>query len=207
MLFSATKFVLICSSSNWKLITHVCLVAQLCPTLCNPMDWSPPGSSVHGISQARILEWVAMPSSRGSSWPRDRTYVSCITGRFFTLWATWGAQKKEGKSAGPCVALTLGLGSYMTLPSPVAPLYFPPPTHVPSQHTRKPTLGQLQEALQVWTAAHCLSVSLVYWVFSMGHVAHFPIRLWTAGLPFWPQSSLLLQLRLSDSKCTHGFQW
>ena len=48
-------------------------VAQPCPTLCDPMDCSPPGSSVRGILQARILEWVAMPSSRGSSWPRDRT--------------------------------------------------------------------------------------------------------------------------------------
>ena len=54
---------------------------QSCLTLCNPMDCSPPGSSVHGILQARILEWVAMPSSRGSSQPRDQTcvsYVSCI---------------------------------------------------------------------------------------------------------------------------------
>ena len=55
---------------------------QSCPTLCNHMDPSPPGSSVHGILQARILEWVAVPSSRGSSWPRDWTcvsYVSCIS--------------------------------------------------------------------------------------------------------------------------------
>ena len=51
---------------------------QLCLTLCNPMDCSPPGSSVHGILQARILEWVAMPSSRGSSKPRDQNCVSCI---------------------------------------------------------------------------------------------------------------------------------
>ena len=49
------------------------LVAQSCPALCNPMDCSPPGSSVHGILQARRLEWVAMPFSRGSSLPRDRT--------------------------------------------------------------------------------------------------------------------------------------
>ena len=49
----------------------MCLVAQLCLTLCNPMEWSPPGSSVHGILQARILEWITMPSSRGSSQPRD----------------------------------------------------------------------------------------------------------------------------------------
>ena len=52
---------------------------QLCPTLCDFMDCSPPGSSVHGILQARILEWVAMPSSRGSSEPRDRTQVSCVS--------------------------------------------------------------------------------------------------------------------------------
>ena len=51
---------------------------QLCLTLCNPMDCSPPGSPVHGILQARILEWVAMPSSRKSSWPRDRTRISYI---------------------------------------------------------------------------------------------------------------------------------
>ena len=51
---------------------------QSCLTLCDPMDYSPPGSFVHGIPQARILEWVATPSSRGSSWPRDWTWVSCI---------------------------------------------------------------------------------------------------------------------------------
>ena len=56
-------------------------VAQSCPTLCNPMDCSLPGSSVHGILQARILEWVAISFSRGSSRPRDRTQVSCIVGR------------------------------------------------------------------------------------------------------------------------------
>ena len=60
------------------------LVAQSCPILCDPMDCSPPGSSVHGILQARTLEWVAMPSSRGSSRPRDRTCVSCTAGGFFT---------------------------------------------------------------------------------------------------------------------------
>ena len=49
----------------------LCLITQLCPTLCDPMDCSPPGSSVHGILQERILEWVAMPSSRGSSHPRS----------------------------------------------------------------------------------------------------------------------------------------
>ena len=61
------------------------LVAQLCRTLCDPMDCSPPGSSVHGISQARILEWVAISCTRGSPQPRDRTQVSCTAGEFFTL--------------------------------------------------------------------------------------------------------------------------
>ena len=62
----------------------LCLVVQSCPTpLCDPMDYSLPGPSVHGILQARILEWVAMASSRGSSQHRDQTQVSCITGRFF----------------------------------------------------------------------------------------------------------------------------
>ena len=55
--------------------------------LCNPMDYSLPGSSVHGILQARILEWVAMTSSGGSSRPRDWTHISCIAGIFFTRWA------------------------------------------------------------------------------------------------------------------------
>ena len=60
-------------------------VTQSCPTLCNPMDCSPTVSSVYGALQARILEWVAMPSSRGSSHPRDSTWVSHIAGRFFTI--------------------------------------------------------------------------------------------------------------------------
>ena len=58
--------------------TCACSIAQSRLTLCDPMDCSPPGSSVHGISQARILEWVAIFYSRGSSRPRDRTHVSCL---------------------------------------------------------------------------------------------------------------------------------
>ena len=70
------------------------LVAESCPTLWDPVDGSPPGSTVHGILQARILEWVTISSSRGSSQPRDQTQVSCIAGRLFTIWASrealWG---------------------------------------------------------------------------------------------------------------------
>ena len=71
-------------------------VAQLCPTLCDPMDCSLPGSSVHGIFQARILEWVAIFFSRGSSWHRDQTQVSCIVGWLFTLWATRESPVQRG---------------------------------------------------------------------------------------------------------------
>ena len=65
-------------------------VAQWCLTLCYPTDCSSSGSSVHGILQARILEWVAIPFSKGSSWPRDRTWVSRFAGRFSTVWPTKG---------------------------------------------------------------------------------------------------------------------
>ena len=83
-----------CSASRWhiseegvphkgkNILTCVCAKSlQSCLTLCDPMDCSPPGSSVHGILQARILEWVVKPSSRGSSRPRDRisiSYISCV---------------------------------------------------------------------------------------------------------------------------------
>ena len=83
------------------------LVPESCPTLCSPMDCGLPGSSVHGIFQARTLEWVAMPFSRGSSWPRHPTWVSLIAGRFFTIWATgeahfivkWNFKKEVGNCA------------------------------------------------------------------------------------------------------------
>ena len=63
-------------------------VTQSCPTLCDPMDCSLPGSSVHGIFQARILEWVAISFSRRTSQPRDLTQVSRIVGKRFTVWGT-----------------------------------------------------------------------------------------------------------------------
>ena len=64
-------------------VPEVCVL-----TSCDPMDCSPPGSCVHGLIQARTLEWVAMPSSRGSSHPRDWSQVSLISSRLFTVWAT-----------------------------------------------------------------------------------------------------------------------
>ena len=66
------------SNENYFLNYQLCVCARSCLTLCDPMDCSPPGSSVHGILQARIREWVAVPSSRESSRPRDRTCISCL---------------------------------------------------------------------------------------------------------------------------------
>ena len=85
-----TSVVLVRTSFLYDCV-QVCSAAQLCPTLFNSKDCSPPGSSVHGILQARILEWLAMPSFRGSSGPRDPTHISCIAGGFFTHWVTWEA--------------------------------------------------------------------------------------------------------------------
>ena len=76
----------------------VCMHAQSCPTLCDPMDCGPPGSSVHGISQARLLEWVAMSFSRGSSRPRDWTNIfcgSCIGRQILYHWATWKPTEED----------------------------------------------------------------------------------------------------------------
>ena len=70
-----------------SLLLKLSQVIQSCPTLCDPVDCSPPSSSVHGTLQAGILEWVAISFSRGSSQLRDWTWVSCITGGCFTLWA------------------------------------------------------------------------------------------------------------------------
>ena len=65
------------------------------------MDCSPPGSSVHGILEAWILKWVAIPFSRGSSWPRDWIWFSCIVGGFFTTWATRGAKSEANRISFP----------------------------------------------------------------------------------------------------------
>ena len=100
---------------------HVCVVvAQSCPTLCNPMDCSSPGSSAHGILQVRILEWVVIPFSRGSSQPRDWTWVSCIAGRFFTILSHqgspfWSVLFSISQTLHTCSYLT-GLVFSITLP-------------------------------------------------------------------------------------------
>ena len=64
---------------SWKDHVCVCSVAQSCLTLCDPLNCSPPGFSIHGVFQARILKRVAVSSSRGFSWPKDWTQVSCVS--------------------------------------------------------------------------------------------------------------------------------
>ena len=87
MLHSSTKYIASKKKAYFSSLKFQCLRAkspQSCPTLCNPMLCSPAGSSFHGILQAGKLEWVAMPSSGGSSQLRDQTCISCIACGFFT---------------------------------------------------------------------------------------------------------------------------
>ena len=113
-------------------------VAQSCPTLCDPIDCSLPGSSAHGILQARVLEWVAVSFSRRSSQPRDRTWVSRIAGRHFTIWA-----KLMGQTHVFCVA-----GRFFTTSTTWEALPSPLPL---------PKAEQWCKSLQ----GHCVSPSLI----------------------------------------------
>ena len=100
--------------------SDVCvLVAQSCLALCDPTNCSLLGFSVHGILQARILEWVAIPFSGGSSQPRDRILVSCITGRFFTVWATGKfSGKYKRKNADNLLGMIKNYLQITSLPTP-----------------------------------------------------------------------------------------
>ena len=88
------EYVLYIESMKWSEVSQSCL------TLCHPMDYSLLGSSVHGIFQARVLEWIAMSFSRGPSRPRNRTQVSRIAGRRFTVWATREALISHSRKPG-----------------------------------------------------------------------------------------------------------
>ena len=107
------------SCLNWPFLYMYAESLELYLTLCDPMDYSPPASSVHGILQARILEWVAIPFSRGSFQPRGWTQVLCIEGRFFTIWATKEAQE-VGKYHGSLLSAqqVVGAGKSMYIQKP-----------------------------------------------------------------------------------------
>ena len=117
-------------SCNVGVLQVKVLAAQSCPTLFDPLNYSPPGSSVPEILQARILEWVAIPFFRGSSWPGDQNQVSCIAGGFFTTWATRetlglipGSGSSPGKRNGnplqySCLGNPINRGTWWTTYSP-----------------------------------------------------------------------------------------
>ena len=116
-------------------------VTQSCLTLCDPMDYSPPGSSVPEVLQARILEWVAISFSRGSSQPRDQTWVSCTAGQLFTLWAT---REAYGINLNPSNSLSHMLP--LRVCSPVSSSLWPYVTCDSSVH------GILQARIMDWVA-------------------------------------------------------
>ena len=97
---------------------------QACLTLCDPMDYSLPGSSFHEILQVTILEWVATPSSRGSSWPRDRIqgFISpAFAGGFFTTSATWETPFLVYQKPKPVISYWSEMLTVLTLMSPPSP--------------------------------------------------------------------------------------
>ena len=116
LLFLATKLLLLLLRKSCRFISsfNESEVTQSCPTLCNPMDCSLPRSSIHGIFQARVLEWVAVSFSRGSSWPRDWTWVFHIAGRRFTIWAT--REVNKAWLLGSAVVLLPLRGRFLRLP-------------------------------------------------------------------------------------------
>ena len=115
-------------SITLNLKSPLSLVAKLCPTLWDPTDCSPPGSSVYGILQARVLDWVAIPFSRRSSSPRDLIQVSCIAGRLFTIWANREAHRASQHIFHISVRLLEGYsvyrgGALLTLVFPMCSLF------------------------------------------------------------------------------------
>ena len=95
-MYTYNWFTSLCNRNSHNNVKQLCccVVAQSCPALWDPMDCSPPGSSVHGILQARILEWVVISFPRGSSQPRDWTHISCIGRWILYHWAIWKALLK-----------------------------------------------------------------------------------------------------------------
>ena len=144
------------------LITCESEVAQLCPTLCHPVDYSSPGSSVHGILQARILEWVAISFSRGSSQPRDQTRVSCIAGRRFSLWATREAMADEAKSN---YASTFSL--YLEQ------------VYIISTQVHWPSSALGQESIYLTAEVLSFRVGESKWIFAEKNTVYYSLLLWS----------------------------
>ena len=141
----------------------LCLVAKLCPTLCNPRDCSPPDTSVHGIFQARIPEWVAILYSRGSSRPRDLTHVSCVSctgGRILyhcTNWENQALVTDVFNSSGKLLVLKVGV---MVEKRPAWELAWP----VPVSLVVVQWLRRVRLFATPWTTACQASLSsIIFW--------------------------------------------
>ena len=142
-------------------------ISSVCPTRCNPMDYT-----VHGILQARILEWAALPFSRGSSQPRDWTQVSCIAGGFFTSWVTREAQKWkcESEVAQSCQTLCAPMGCGVACQAPLSMgfskqeywsgLPFPSPGDLPGPGI-KPGSHTVQADSTFWATREALLMCLI----------------------------------------------
>ena len=154
-----------------SLLTGVCMsVAQLCLTLCNPIDCSLSGSSTHWILQARILEWVPIPFFRGSSRPSDWTQVSLIVHRFFADWAT--------REAHP-------------LKASITPSYAHLSACLPQQITCFSLIPQLgTQVLRIWSKDR---ISFFFLIFGISSNS----LLWISSLKCWTDSLCSLPLALS----------
>ena len=148
-------------------------VSQSCPTLCDPMDCSPPGSTVHGISQARVLDWAVVSFSRGSSWPRDQARVSRNVDRRFTIWAS-----REVLYLFPILHIltnTLSIFIFFFFFFLVLPVYFYQPI---SLHPRAHMLSHVIP----WTSARQTPLSM-----------DFSRQEYWSGLPFPSPSSFIFK--------------
>ena len=126
-------------------------VTQSCPAVCDSLNCNPPGSSVHGILQARILEWVAIPFSRGSFWPRDWTHITCIA-TFLTIWELLG-QTAIREGAQPNSLADNWIKDYSAKPcTGRAGPSFPPSQFLPSGNVHSPSDGRQKQELNNPTA-------------------------------------------------------
>ena len=121
-----------------------------------PQDSSQPGSSVHGILQARILEWAAISYSRASSWPKDLTWVSCIAGRFFTIWATRETEGQRWDLHNFYFSLPYTSGSHNTVPRQQPHHHL---EQIRNAHSRSPTPDPMHQKFWVWGSAVCVLTS------------------------------------------------
>ena len=145
------------------------LVSHLCPALCNPMSYSLPSSSVHGLLQARILEWAAIPF-RGSSQPRNWTQVSCVAGKLFTVWVTMEALISQVKhfSTFICMGRCKSLDSLKSFLSYALHL---PWVSIPCFSHPEPPWGSPQGVVEPWLLLDnryspswvCLGLTSSYW--------------------------------------------